>query len=185
MSSTTQTEHAQANGNSAENGATTDLQHSEEHHESNISRWMSPFSGSALALLPKNPYRRARYTRADAIPDADEDEEGRRPTVRDYHAINSVPEQVRVPKKLATPIKVEAKVWFANERSKFSILNRTHQFQLSSLAWISYLNVALLIGTLAIALFNASKDEVARNFAFIYAIISVGVLVSPVDQIFS
>ncbi len=41
------------------------------------------------------------------------------PTVRDYHAINSVPPQVRVPKKIATPVKVEGKVWFANERSKF------------------------------------------------------------------
>ena len=41
------------------------------------------------------------------------------PTVRDYHAINSLPPQVRVPKKIATPIKVEGKVWFANERSAY------------------------------------------------------------------
>ena len=52
------------------------------------------------------------------MPDAEEDEDGQMPTVRDYHAINSLPPQVRVPKKIATPIKVEGKVWFANERSE-------------------------------------------------------------------
>jgi len=36
----------------------------------------------------------------------------------------------------------------------------------------------VLLGTLALALFNASKDEVARNFAYAYALISIGVLVS-------
>lgn len=40
------------------------------------------------------------------------------------------------------------------------------------------MNVAVLMGTLSLALFNASKDEVARNFAYIYALISVGILVS-------
>lgn len=40
------------------------------------------------------------------------------------------------------------------------------------------MNVAILMGTLSLALFNASKDEVARNFAYIYALISVGILVS-------
>jgi uncharacterized membrane protein YidH (DUF202 family) len=121
----------------------------------------SPFSSSALASLPPKPYRQARYTRADAIPDdAQADEDGNMPAVRDYHAINSLPPQVRVPKKIATPIKVEAKVWFANERT-----------------WISYLNISVLIGALALALFNSSKDNVARNFAYTYAVISVGILV--------
>lgn len=46
------------------------------------------------------------------------------------------------------------------------------------LAWVSYLNIAVLIGTLSLALFNASKDQIARNFAYTYAAISVGVLVS-------
>ena len=45
------------------------------------------------------------------------------------------------------------------------------------LAWVSYINMSILIGTLAVALFNASKDPVARNFAYVYAIISVGILV--------
>ncbi|EIN10051.1 hypothetical protein PUNSTDRAFT_102032 [Punctularia strigosozonata HHB-11173 SS5] len=155
MASSSPLQTDQANGQNTSHG-----QNGADAHESTIRRWMSPFSGPALALLPKNPYRAARYTRADAIPDADEDEEGRRPTVRDYHAINSVPEQVRVPKKIPTPIKVEAKVWFANERT-----------------WVSYLNVALLIGTLSIALFNASQDQIARDFAYVYAFISVAVLV--------
>ena len=83
-----------------------------------MSEILSPFSPSALASLPKKTFqRRPRYTRVDNVPDAQEDEHGQMPTVRDYHAINSLPPQVRVPKKIATPIKVEGKVWFANERS--------------------------------------------------------------------
>lgn len=39
------------------------------------------------------------------------------PTVRDYHSITTVPPHVRVPKKTPTPVRVEGKVWFANERS--------------------------------------------------------------------
>ena len=85
-----------------------------------MSEILSPFSPSALASLPKKTFqRRPRYTRADNVPDAPEDEHGQMPTVRDYHAINSLPPQVRVPKKIATPIKVEGKVWFANERSAY------------------------------------------------------------------
>jgi len=120
---------------------------------------LTPFSPGALASLPKNLRTRPRYTRADRIPDTDADDEGNMPAVRDYHAINSLPPQVRVPKKIATPIKVEAKVWFANERT-----------------WVSYLNIGVLIGTLALALFNASKDDVARNFAYFYAIVSIGIV---------
>ena len=80
---------------------------------------LTPFSPAALASLPKNLRTRPRYTRADGIPDAEVDDEGNMPAIRDYHAINSLPPQVRVPKKIATPIKVEAKVWFANERSMY------------------------------------------------------------------
>jgi len=69
------------------------------------------FSPKALSLLPRLS-RPKRYLRADAIPD------GQQSTVRDYHAIN-LPPQVRVPKKIPTPIHVEGKVWFANERSKY------------------------------------------------------------------
>jgi hypothetical protein len=50
------------------------------------------------------------------------------------------------------------------------------------LAWISYLNIALLLATLALTLFNASQDEISRKFAYTYALISIGVLVrcSPI-----
>lgn len=90
-----------------------------------MSEILSPFSPSALASLPKRTFQRQpRYTRADNVPDAEEDEHGQMPTVRDYHSINHVPPQVRVPKKIATPIKVEGKVWFANERSVYRTIYR-------------------------------------------------------------
>ena len=96
----------------------------EGRHDSLVRRIFSPFSPSALASLPKKTFeRRPRYTRADNVPDAEQDEHGQMPTVRDYHAINNVPPQVRVPKKVATPIKVEGKVWFANERSAYSAVS--------------------------------------------------------------
>jgi len=44
-------------------------------------------------------------------------------------------------------------------------------------AWISWLTVAILLGTLSLALFNASKEPIARNFAYAYAAISIGVVV--------
>ncbi|KIM67622.1 hypothetical protein SCLCIDRAFT_21126 [Scleroderma citrinum Foug A] len=118
-----------------------------------------PFTSSALASLP-SAQRPVRYTRQDDIPETDQEPDGQRPTVRDYHAINSVPPQMRIPKKLATSLKVEAKVWFANERT-----------------WISWLTVAILLGTLSLALFNASKEPIARNFAYTYAAISIGVVI--------
>lgn len=77
---------------------------------------LTPFSPGALASLP-HVKRPARHLRADAIPETQEDEEHRQPTVRDYHSITSLPPNVRVPKKIPTSIKVEGKVWFANERS--------------------------------------------------------------------
>ena len=48
---------------------------------------------------------------------------------------DSIP--VPKPRPVVTPVKVEAKVWFANERT-----------------WISWLRASLLLGTLALALFN-------------------------------
>ena len=88
---------------------------------------LTPFSPAALASLPKNLKTTPKYTRADRIPETEADDEGNMPTVRDYHAINSLPPQVRVPKKIATPIKVEAKVWFANERSAYFLKGRVDQ----------------------------------------------------------
>jgi hypothetical protein len=56
---------------------------------------------------------------------------------------------------------------------------------LTGAAWVSYLDAAILIGTLALALFNAAKDDITRYFAYAYALISVGVLVSPSASLYS
>ena len=45
-------------------------------------------------------------------------------------------------------------------------------------AWISWLNVSILLATLSLGLFNASKDDIARKFSYVYAFISVATLVS-------
>jgi len=82
---------------------------------------LSPFSSAALAGLPRVK-RPERYLRADDIPVTETNEEGERPTVRDYHSINSLPPNVHVPKKIPTSVKVEGKVWFANERSEYVLL---------------------------------------------------------------
>lgn len=65
-----------------------------------------PFSSSALASLPDDTSRPARYTREDDPA-----------TIRNYNSIQSLPPNVRVPRKVSTAVKVEGKVWFANERS--------------------------------------------------------------------
>ena len=84
----------------------------------------SPFSTSALRSLPDTSHRnRDRELRADRIPETN-DVHAHETIIRDYQSTNndantsSAPISVRVPKKIATPIKVEGKVWFANERSQ-------------------------------------------------------------------
>ncbi|KAG9104347.1 hypothetical protein FRC06_003393 [Ceratobasidium sp. 370] len=82
-----------------------------------VSDLFSPFSSTALATLPRNPVGfRERSTRIDRIPDSNAPD-----GVPSYQSVASQdPSQsrvrVRVPKKVATPIKVETKVWLANER---------------------------------------------------------------------
>ncbi|WVR00060.1 hypothetical protein IAU59_007202 [Kwoniella sp. CBS 9459] len=115
-----------------------------------------PFSSGALKLLPKRGVgMRAKSKRADRIPD-----DPQRPLLTDYHSINDPTIRVRVPKKVPTPVKVEAKVWFANERT-----------------YISYLSMGLLLSTVASGLLFGARDHPARWFAFGYALISAGVLV--------
>lgn len=76
---------------------------------------LMPFSSTALASLPKNLRVREREVRADRIPT--------NPDAREYGATGvTLPPNVRVPKKIATPIKVEGKVWLACERSDHSVL---------------------------------------------------------------
>ncbi|KAF8910590.1 hypothetical protein CPB84DRAFT_1764084 [Gymnopilus junonius] len=156
------------NGNGVENGAhdvhddNAQLRTPDQNESLMRRSWhaiLSPFSQSALASLPR-VRRPARHLRADNIPETELAEGGERPTVRDYHAINSLPPNVHVPKKIPTSVKVEGKVWFANERT-----------------WVSWLNISVLLAAFSLGLFNASKDDIARNFAYTYAIISVCVLV--------
>jgi hypothetical protein len=98
------------------------------------------------------------------------------PLVRDYHSINNGDQvNVRIPstpysciephedsqadlavnstEKVATPVKVEAKVWFANERT-----------------WISYLSTSIVMSSLSLALYNASRDRITTYFAYVYAL---------------
>ncbi|KAL5525996.1 hypothetical protein ACEPAG_7334 [Sanghuangporus baumii] len=165
--------------------------HTETKHEGLLKRsWhavLQPFSSTALQSLPDTSQRnRDRETRADRIPEgegdvfvheyqtiADGNNAGAPPGEGGEATVNedgtdagggggggAVPVTVRVPKKIPTPIRVEGKVWFANERT-----------------WIAYLNIGVLLGTLALALFNASEDAIARDFAYIYAGISICVVV--------
>jgi len=120
---------------------------------------ISPFSPSALATLPKVPIERSdREIRADNIPEVGSSTFA---GVRDYNSVNtSLPPNVPVPQKIPTTIKVEGKVWFANERT-----------------WIAYTNIGVLLGTLALGLSTASKDKISLYFGYIYALISCGVIV--------
>ncbi|EIW68199.1 hypothetical protein TREMEDRAFT_57249 [Tremella mesenterica DSM 1558] len=103
-----------------------------------------PFSSKALDLLPRGGQGwRAKSKRADRIPD-DPD----RSRVADYHSINQPTMTIRVPKKISTPVKVEAKVWFANERT-----------------FISYLSMGVLLATIASGLLFGARDSRARYFA--------------------
>ena len=111
---------------------------------------MHSFSNAALSLLPERGQGlRAKSKRADRIPDADAEA---RPLARDYHSINDPSVIIRVPKKVPTPIKVESKVWFANERTFFS-----------------YATMGMLISTFAGGLLFGAKDEMTKYFAFAYA----------------
>jgi len=141
-----------------------------------VSDLFSPFSSSALASLPQDARVRDRSIRTDNIPETDPlDQQDSSVNASEelgtdypnYGAAASdgnrgiqLPPKVRIPKKIATPIKVEAKVWFANERT-----------------WISYVNLSVLMGTLALALYNASDDGVAKNFAVFYVCVSIGILI--------
>ncbi|KAL1916600.1 uncharacterized protein VTP21DRAFT_5791 [Calcarisporiella thermophila] len=67
----------------------------------------------------------------------------------------TLPPGVKVPKKVFTPIRVEPKVYFANERT-----------------FLSWMRFSLLLGSLSLGLFN-SGDVIGRYAGLIYAIISL------------
>jgi hypothetical protein len=114
----------------------TDVADAEDSREETVIRrsWntlgdmISPFSSAALASLPDRAALAQRVedvniqqgkndmsVRTDHIPDPPAGSS----EPRNYQAISSqLPPGVKVPKKIATPIKVEGKVWFANERSR-------------------------------------------------------------------
>ncbi|WFD40944.1 uncharacterized protein MJAP1_003935 [Malassezia japonica] len=129
-------------------------------------------------------YERASHLIHNAGPQSEEQQpllHGQRSSTE----YGSVPEnQIPVPKprKVQSPVKVEAKVWFANERT-----------------WISWLRASILMGTLSLALFNSASyfdpepvpppfepgpgmggnsraAKTVRTFGIIYALISVLVL---------
>jgi hypothetical protein len=114
---TTRMEHQQAQAQAAQSlsrrdasgsGASNPLRRS-----LHVLAELMPFSSTALASLPKDLRVREREVRADRIPTNSD--------VREYGATGvTLPPNVRVPKKLATPIKVEGKVWLASERSNHS-----------------------------------------------------------------
>lgn len=69
-----------------------------------------------------------------------------------------LPPGVKIPKKVITPLRVEPKVFFANERTYFS--------------WMSF---GTLISTFSLALFNAG-DAVGKLSGIVYTLISISVL---------
>lgn len=71
----------------------------------------------------------------------------------------SLPPGVKVPKKIKTSIKVEPKVFFANERTYFS--------------WMRF---SLVLATFSLALFN-SGDAIGKLSGIIYTLISVSVMI--------
>ncbi|KAG0746891.1 hypothetical protein G6F57_006187 [Rhizopus arrhizus] len=69
-----------------------------------------------------------------------------------------LPPGVKIPKKVVTPLRVEPKVFFANERTYFS--------------WMSF---GTLLSTFSLALFNAG-DAVGKLSGVVYTLVSVSTL---------
>lgn len=108
----------------------------------------TPFSSSALASLPQGKPGNGNAEGDNGV------------VVRDYQSTgNNARATPPAPKKPTERINVEPKVWLANERT-----------------WVAYLNVGVLLGTMALILFNAASDAVTRYMAYAYAAISIGVL---------
>ncbi|KAE8254360.1 hypothetical protein A4X13_0g3447 [Tilletia indica] len=80
--------------------------------------------------------------RAEREPLIARDGDGALGAEQGYGSVLDLPPERRVPKPKAviSPVRVEAKVWFANERT-----------------WISWLRVSVLIGSFALALLNSSS----------------------------
>ncbi|ORE06344.1 SPX-domain-containing protein [Rhizopus microsporus var. microsporus] len=70
-----------------------------------------------------------------------------------------LPPGVKIPKKVITPLRVEPKVFFANERTYF--------------AWMSF---GTLLSTFSLALFNAG-DAVGKLSGLVYTLVSISTLI--------
>ncbi|KAL7411284.1 hypothetical protein BDY24DRAFT_397284 [Mrakia frigida] len=138
---------------------------------SSSSNWANffstPFSEAVLKHLPgrgvTSQSARARAKRQDGIPETNTLAGEQQPLLSDYHSINPTqPSLVRVPKKVATSINVEAKVWFANERT-----------------WLAYLSISILLGSLSATLYSAGKegDQITKALAGAYGGIAFAVLI--------
>ena len=67
-------------------------------------------------------------------------------------------------KKIALPVRVEPKVFFANERT-----------------FLSWMNFSVLLGTLAVGLLNFSHDKIGRSSAIVFTVVAVGVMIYAVQ----
>jgi uncharacterized membrane protein YidH (DUF202 family) len=70
-----------------------------------------------------------------------------------------LPPGVRIPQKTSTPVRVEPKVFFANERTYFS--------------WMTF---AVLLGSFSVALVNTG-DKIGKIAGLMYAMISLSTLI--------
>ncbi|PWN88710.1 hypothetical protein FA10DRAFT_288236 [Acaromyces ingoldii] len=122
----------------------------------------------------------AEYERQPLLQDEQQQQLGQNQAGTSYGSVLDLPPERRVPKPKAvkSPVRVEAKVWFANERT-----------------WISWLRVSLLIGSFALAMYNSAnffsshhhhddagrakgpQPSTIRNFSLVYAGISILTLV--------
>ncbi|EIM19585.1 hypothetical protein WALSEDRAFT_48849 [Wallemia mellicola CBS 633.66] len=67
---------------------------------------------------------------------------------------------IKKPNKIPSTAKVEPKVYLANERT-----------------FISYLNVSVLLLTLALTMYNTSSDNLTRWFSGVYIAISLAIII--------
>ncbi|KAI8061126.1 VTC domain-containing protein [Gongronella butleri] len=81
------------------------------------------------------------------------------PTQQNQYEDVVLPPGVKVPKKVITPLRVEPKVFFANERTYF--------------AWMSF---GTLMATFSVALFNAG-DAVGKISGVVYTLVAVSTLI--------
>ena len=81
------------------------------------------------------------------------------PNGRHRDEVLCLPPGVRIPQKISTPVRVEPKVFFANERTYFS--------------WMTF---AVLLGSFSVALVNTG-DKIGKIAGLMYTMISLSTLI--------